>query len=112
MKSSPPQSIANFSINTSNPPGERIDLTAVVVPRVVCELPLQPIPFDLTWNHLSDISLADPDFATPSKVDLLLGVEVFVAVLLNGRQSGPPGSPVAFETKLGLVLAGSTHPQH
>ena len=41
--------------------------------------------------------------------DILLGVEVFVAVLLNGWWSGLPGLPVAFETKLGWVLIGNTH---
>lgn len=33
---------------------------------------------------------------------------MFVAVLLHGRRSGPPGTPVAFETCFGWVLAGST----
>ena len=108
-KSTPLQSIATLSINTSRPPGERIDLTAIVVPKVACELPLQPIPFDVNWHHLSDLTLADPDFASPGRIDILLGVEIFVAVLLDGRRSGPPGSPVAFETKLGWVLAGNTH---
>ena len=107
-KTSPLQSIARFSISTSNPPGETINLTAIVVPKVACDLPLQSIPFDPDWNHLSGIPLADPDFASPGKVDILLGVEAFVAVLLDGRRSGLPGSPVAFETKLGWVLAGNT----
>ena len=32
-------------------------------------------------------------------------------MLLNGRQTGPPGSPVALETKFGWVLSGGTeHP--
>ena len=66
------------------------------------------IPLDLNWDHLNDIPLADPDFATPFRIDVLLGVEIFVAVLLQGRKSGPPGSPLAVETKLGWVLAGST----
>ena len=68
----------------------------------MCELPLQPVPFDVNWRHLSNITLA-------GKIDILLGVEVFVAVLLDGRRPRPPGSPVTFETKLGWVLAGNTH---
>ncbi len=30
-------------------------------------------------------------------------------MLLDGRRCGPPGSPVAFQTKLGWVLAGNTN---
>ena len=107
MKSSPIQSITTFSIVTSYPPGEDIEITATVVPRVTCALPLKPVTFDLSWKHLSDIQLADPDFGLPGRVDLLLGVEVFAAVMLRGQQLGPPGSPIALETMFGWVLAGS-----
>ena len=53
-----------------------------------------------------DLTLADPDFGNPSKVDLLLGVDVFAEIMMQGRRTGPPGSPVAFETKFGWVLTG------
>ncbi len=83
---SPLKSVASFSIITTSPPGETIDVVAIVSPIVTCDLPLSPVSFDLSWNHLSDIPLADPDFASPGRVDILLGVEVFVAVLLDGRR--------------------------
>ena len=56
-------------------------------------------PFQLT--------AADPDFGRPGKIDVLLGVDVY-AETLHGRRSGPSGSPTAFETIFGWVLAGST----
>ena len=65
-----------------------------------CDL---PVPFNWKWDHISDIQLADPGFGTPGKIDLLLGVNVFTDVMCHDRQTGPPGSPVAF----GWVLAGS-----
>lgn len=80
MKSSPIQPITTFSIITSHPPGEDI---VIVVPRVTCDLPLKPVTFDLSWKHLSDVQLADPDYGLPGRVDLLLGVEVFAAVMLS-----------------------------
>ena len=76
--------------------------------RVTCDLPLQPVPFNSKWTHLSGSQLADPDFGHPGKIDILLGVDTYAETLLNGRRSGPPGSPVAFETIFGWVLAGST----
>ena len=96
---------------TTTGAGSKIALSAVVVPKVTCDLPLSPVPFDPSWQHLSGLPLADPGYVKPGRIDLLLGVEVFVDVLLNGQRTGPPGSPVALETKFGWVLSGGTeHP--
>ena len=105
---SPIRSITKFGVSATQSPRKTVEVTAVVVPRVTCDLPVHPISFDSRWNHLSDVKLADPDFGRPGKIDILLGVEVFVDVLLHGRRIGPPNSPVAFETEFGWVLAGKT----
>ena len=60
-------------------------------------------------DHLSNLSLADPDFGIPGKIDLLLGADVYTDVLLHGRRCGPPGTPTAFETQFGWVLTGRTN---
>ncbi len=106
--SSPAQFLASFSISPARPSQTKINVTAVVVPKVTCDLPFHPIPFKTEWSHLSNLQLADPGFGHPGKIDILLGIDVFVGVLLHGRRSGPPGTPVAFETLFGWVLAGST----
>ncbi len=103
---SPSQSVANFVVSSVQPSGAKFDVTGVVVPRVTCDLPLQAIPVNLKWEHLSDIQLADPTFGQPGRVDVLLGVDIFAQVMLQGRRLGPTGSPVAFETHFGWVLAG------
>ncbi len=86
---------------------ERIEVEAIVLPKVTSDLPVHPVPYSPKWHHLSGISLADPDFGSPGKIDLLLGVDVFGDVLRHGRRSGPLGSPTAFETRFGWVLAGA-----
>jgi len=86
----------------------KVSITAVVVPKVTRDLPSHPVPFKQEWSHLSDLDLADPTFGQPGRVDILLGVDAFVAVLCHGRRYGPPGTPVAFETQFGWVLAGSS----
>ena len=83
----------------------------MIVPRVTCDLPLYPIPSGTEWKHLSGIELADPEFGIPGKVDVLLGVETFVEVMSYSRRIGPPGTPIAFETSFGWVLAGNTSSQ-
>ena len=36
------------------------------------------------------------------------GIDVFIDVILHGWQSGPPGTPITFETCFGWVFTGST----
>ena len=86
------------------------EINAVVIPRVSCDLPSSPIPLDFKWNHLYDLTLADPSFGQPGRIDLLLGVDVFVDILRDGRRKGPPGSPTAIEIDFGCVLDGCTRP--
>ena len=101
----------NFHISPIQSPNDKIAVTAVVVPKVTCELPHHHIPFDSQWSHLSDLELADPEFGTPGQIDVLLGVDVFTQVLLHSRWVGPVNSPVGIETKFGLIIAGATNGQ-
>ena len=105
---SPLQSVATFTVSPTRNLSKKFTVTAVVVPRVTCDLPQHPISFDPSWKHLHQLPMADPHFGVPSRIDILLGVDVFVDSLLNGRKVGPPGSPVAIETIFGWVLAGRT----
>ena len=107
---SPLHSVSTFYISPTDSPNEKMPVTAIVVPRVTCDLPVQPTPFDSKWEHLSDLNLSDPDFGQPGRIDILLGVDIYTEVLLQGRRKGPTGSisPVAFETAFGWVLAGKT----
>ena len=73
------RSISNFQISSTHLNGRKIDLTAVVLPKVTCDLPVTPVPFDLSWTHLSGLPLADPGFGEPQRIDLLLGVDIAMA---------------------------------
>ena len=100
--------ITTFCVHSTHCPARRLVVSAVIVPKVTCDLPLHPISLDDNWNHIAGLKLADPDFGQPGKIDLLLGIEVFTDVMLHGRRLGPPGTPIAFDTQFGWVLAGST----
>ena len=76
-------------------------MSVVIVTRVTCEQPTQPIPFRSEWKHLEDLTLADPDFGRPGKIDILLGIKVFSEVVPQGQWCGLPGSLSAFETDFG-----------
>ena len=99
-------SFVKVSVSPKDDPTRNINLSAVVLPRVTCDLPIQSVPFKPEWTHLSDLTLADPNFSQPDRIDLLLGIDVFVQVVCHGRRFGAPGSPSAFETDFGWVIAG------
>ena len=82
---SPINSVTNFLVSPVQSPQEKVSVTAVVVPKVTCDLPHYHIPFDSSWSLLSDLELADPEFGTLGPIDLLLGVDVFVEVLLKSK---------------------------
>ena len=58
---------------------------------------------------MKKVELADPEFGTPAKIDLILGTDVYNKVIRHGRRSGSPGSPTAHRTAFGWVLAGTVH---
>ena len=55
---------------------------------------------------MANLSLANPDYGTPSSVDLL-GADMFSRVVLHGWRFGPSGTPSAFKTQFGWVLTAS-----
>ena len=103
------QYVVRFSVTSAWSTGRVIPVEAVILGKVTCDLPLHPVTMESNWCHLSGIRLADPDFRSPGRIDVLLGVDVFCSALLQGRRFGPPGSPSVFETSFGWVIAGGVH---
>ena len=104
-------SVADFHASSWYDSSKQFDVSAIVIPRVTCELPVHSVSMDTSWSHLEGLQLADPEFGCPGSIDILFGVDVFIGALLQGRRAGPLGSPVALETEFGWVLAGGSE-QH
>ncbi|XP_063623858.1 uncharacterized protein LOC134795856 [Cydia splendana] len=80
-------------------------LEAFVLSPVCADQPPQPVDSS-GWSHTKNLSLADPDFARPAPVDLLLNAQVFVSSLLPGIRRGEPGQPTLLKTIYGWVVMG------
>ena len=104
--STPTRGSVWFQVSGVEDGAEKIGVEAYVLKKVTRDLPLHPIPIALKWDHLSNLELADPEFRTPARIDLLLGAEVFASILRDGRRTGPRGTPSAINTCLGWVLFG------
>ena len=59
-------------------------------------------------EHISDLPLVDPAFAQPGRIDMLIGGDIFIAVLRHGRQTSYPEHLQHSKTEFGWVLCGST----
>ncbi|XP_045534866.1 uncharacterized protein LOC123721177 isoform X2 [Papilio machaon] len=76
-----------------------------VLPNITDDVPSQQIILkDL--NLPSNLCLADPNFHTPSSVDLIIGADVFWDLLGLRKISLGAGKPVLFESSLGWLVSG------
>ena len=83
---SPLHSVVNFDISPLHTKSDKINVSAVIIPRVTSDLPQQPVHHKSTWSHLHKLNLADPDFGRPGRIDILLGVDVYANIMLQGRR--------------------------
>ena len=95
-----------FQVSGVEEDAEKIGVEAYVHKKITKDLPLHHIPLALKWNNISDLELADPEFRTPARIDLLLGAEVFGSILRDGRRTGPRGTSYAINICLEWVLFG------
>jgi len=58
--------------------------------------------------HLNELSLADPDPFSSHPIHLLIGADLYGALLLHEIKQGPIGTPTAQRTALGWIISGPT----
>lgn len=95
--------IVKFTLQSRYDTTFTIQVQAYVLNSLTTYLPSTEVLLD--WPELNAIKLADPAFNTPSKVDVLLGADVFGKIINNGLMKGPSGI-VAQNTHLGWILSG------
>lgn len=81
-------------------------LLCLVLPRITSNL----ILYSFQYNSIDipkQIVLADPDFNISSKIDMLIGSELFWQIILPDRQIINKNQLIYQETKLGWVVSGS-----
>ncbi|XP_076302002.1 uncharacterized protein LOC143220171 [Lasioglossum baleicum] len=84
---------------------ETIKVSAIVLPKLTsynlgCSTPNRP------WNHLKGLKLADPAPATVTPIEVLLGADVYTAIIREGIRKGAPNEPVGQQTIFGWIVTG------
>lgn len=99
--------LAFFTIVSRIDSASSHDIKALVLPRLTASQPL--VQLDATrWPHLNGLQLADPNFETPSKIDLILGLSVYARIIRTGRRHGHIDAPIAQNTALGWILVSGS----
>ena len=111
-KTSPARPTTNLTLTSLCNPGWSTTVKVVILPKAARDLPEHPLPPLDQMPHLKDLTLADPQFQTPRRVDLILDVDVMDQVMLPEKITGPKGTPSAWNTELGWGVMGkcAIHP--
>ena len=97
----------SFMVSHVHGRGKQIHVQhAFVLPKVTADMPARPIGSIRKWKHLKGLDLADLEYGTPSRINVLIGADHYGEVLLHGRRWSPRGTPYAQRTCFGWVLAG------
>ncbi|XP_075147420.1 uncharacterized protein LOC142221551 [Haematobia irritans] len=97
--------IATFSVSPRCESNLEISIDALVVPKLSENLPSNSINPSLL-KEFPDINLADPKFYTSSRIDMLIGADIFNKILLDNVKRNICGSLIAQETIFGWIVTG------
>lgn len=84
---------------------------AIVLNNITSELPSTPLSKRVV-DYFKEWSMADSQYYKPSKVEFLIGANLFPLIFDGGRVSTPAGFPTPFKTVFGWVLIGEVDLPH
>jgi len=91
--------ITTFDISSCTT-SKQYKLNVLVTPKITINLPTNKMDIS-KWKHINNLPLADPTFYKPSKIDLLVGAELFFRLLKTGQSCENKGWPTLQDTELG-----------
>lgn len=83
-----------------------LNLKAYVITNITSYIPEKTLD-PLDWIEINTLSLADPHFDKPNKIDMLLGADVYSTIIKEGLKRSPSKTLVAQDTTLGWIISGS-----
>lgn len=95
----------SLRLESRHNPGSYILINAYVLHSLTSLLPSTNVSTS-KWAEIDNLPLADPTYATPGKIDILLGAEVYSEILLDGVMKHPGCNLIAQNTVFGWILSG------
>lgn len=100
------KAVVDIQLKSLHDPNFTITVKAHVINKCITSfLPSKRVEA-LQWDELQSLNLADPEYHTPNKIDILLGAEVHAQIIQDGIKKGPLGTPLAQATSLGWIISG------
>uniref|UniRef100_A0A2H1WI74 SFRICE_041182 n=1 Tax=Spodoptera frugiperda TaxID=7108 RepID=A0A2H1WI74_SPOFR len=85
----------------------QLKINAYVLNKITSYLPEKSMNISsFDWIDSYGLSLADPNFNTPNRIDILLGADAYASIIKEGIVRSPTGTLIAQSTALGWILSG------
>ena len=66
-----------FTFREVNEGGITLPVQATILKRIKTDLLSSSVKFKQGWNHLKKVELADPEFGTSARIDLILSADIY-----------------------------------
>ena len=93
-----------FSRNGQN----TLNASAIVLPRLTAYADVSSVMMR-EWPHLQGLKLADPEFCSLDTIDLLLGADVYVAIIESSIKRGGSHEPIVQWTSFRWIVSGAVN---
>ncbi|XP_029174695.1 uncharacterized protein LOC114943271 [Nylanderia fulva] len=98
---------ANIKISPAKSNNPAYSTTALILCSLAEYVP-PPVACHTQWTHLDALELADPDFLSPTPIDIIFGADMYGNIHRDGSHKGTPHEPFAQNTAFGWILSGPT----
>ncbi|XP_037047939.1 uncharacterized protein LOC119082532 [Bradysia coprophila] len=98
-------SVVRFIVSSRVDTKFKVEVEAFTIKNVSADLPSTQIQRK-DWPHLNGLKLADEFYDKSSSIDILLGIEVYEEIILDGIIRKIDNSPTAMNSRLGWLMFG------
>ncbi|XP_036140647.1 uncharacterized protein LOC118644911 [Monomorium pharaonis] len=104
-KSSKTKGLTHFTLKAHFNSDIECHISAYILPQLTTSLPSAKVQSH-SESHLNGLTLADPDYTSPGKIDIILGADVYPQIIEEGIRKGNSNSLLAQRTKFGWIISG------
>lgn len=99
------KSMVTIVVQSLTEPDFKLEIKPYVLKNITSYLPNRKVN-SMKWVELKGMRLADPEYDSPNKIDILLGADVYSRILKDGVKRAPSETAIAQNTTLGWILSG------